>query len=205
MNVFFDLDGTLLDSKDRLYQLFLNLTGYKELTFDEYWRLKRAMFSHEWMLKNILKFDNEQVIQFSKLWLEKIEDEEYLNFDRLFDFTLPSLENLKHHRLFVVTSRQRKTSTEYELTKFGIRKCFEEIFITEHRFEKKELIIRSDIKLDFKDLFVGDTGVDINCGRLLGIKAVGVLSGFRDYEALSKYKPDFLLKDISELNKILDD
>ena len=36
MNIFFDLDGTLLDSKERLYYLFQHLVPECKFSFEEY-------------------------------------------------------------------------------------------------------------------------------------------------------------------------
>ena len=41
MKIFFDLDGTLINSKMRLYSLFQELVSASNLSFDEYWNLKK--------------------------------------------------------------------------------------------------------------------------------------------------------------------
>ncbi|MEZ5505246.1 MAG: HAD hydrolase-like protein, partial [Gammaproteobacteria bacterium] len=40
MNVIFDLDGTLLASKQRLYALYIDLLPQLNLSFDQYWQYK---------------------------------------------------------------------------------------------------------------------------------------------------------------------
>ena len=47
MNIFFDLDGTLIDSKLRLYSLFQKLVPESILTYDEYWKYKMNKISHQ--------------------------------------------------------------------------------------------------------------------------------------------------------------
>ena len=45
MKIFFDLDGTLIDSKLRMYNLFQELVPQSNLTFVEYWEYKKNKFS----------------------------------------------------------------------------------------------------------------------------------------------------------------
>ena len=40
-NIFFDLDGTLLDVRARLYNLFIELAPETLCSLDEYWEIKR--------------------------------------------------------------------------------------------------------------------------------------------------------------------
>ena len=41
--------------------------------------------------------------------------------------------------------------------------------------------------------------MDIETGKVLGIKTIAVASGMRNEEFLRKLKPDFVMKDISEV------
>ena len=50
MNLFFDLDGTLLNSRKRLYTLFQDLIPESKLSIDEYWDLKRDKIDHKTIL-----------------------------------------------------------------------------------------------------------------------------------------------------------
>ena len=53
-------------------------------------------------------------------------------------------------------------------------------------------------------LIVGDTELDVQCGKSAGSKTCGVLFGYRTKEQLEKEKPDFLISGLSELRKILE-
>jgi phosphoglycolate phosphatase-like HAD superfamily hydrolase len=50
---------------------------------------------------------------------------------------------------------------------------------------------------------VGDTELDIQCGKGAGSKTCGVLFGYRTKSQLEKEKPDFLISGLNELRKIL--
>jgi phosphoglycolate phosphatase-like HAD superfamily hydrolase len=52
-------------------------------------------------------------------------------------------------------------------------------------------------------VIVGDTELDVQCGKGAGSKTCGVLFGYRRKDQLEKEKPDFLISGLSELRKIL--
>ena len=53
-------------------------------------------------------------------------------------------------------------------------------------------------------LMIGDTELDIQCGKNADAKTCGVLYGYRMKSQLEKEKPDFLISSIDELKKILE-
>jgi phosphoglycolate phosphatase len=199
MNIFFDLDGTLIDSRIRVYNLFSFLTNNTRISIDEYWSLKRSMYQNEWILDNLFKYTPRQIEEFKTNWMSLIESREYLMYDRVFDFTISTLELLKKNNLYLITSRQSEQSALEQIKSLQLDTYFKSILVTRQEFEKDELITISNIGVDCDDLFVGDTGLDIKAGKKLGIKTIAVLSGFRNYESLEKYNPDIILKDVSEL------
>ena len=50
MKIIIDFDGTILDSHERLYFLFITLVPECELYIDDYWDLKRAKVTHKQIL-----------------------------------------------------------------------------------------------------------------------------------------------------------
>ena len=61
-------------------------------------------------------------------------------------------------------------------------------------------MIRVAVETEKNDFFVGDTGKDIQAGKALGMRTIGVLSGFRNEERLLKYNPDFIIDYITNFN-----
>jgi phosphoglycolate phosphatase-like HAD superfamily hydrolase len=51
-------------------------------------------------------------------------------------------------------------------------------------------------------LMIGDTELDIQCGKNADAKTCGVLYGYRTKDQLEKEKPDFLISGLSELKKV---
>jgi phosphoglycolate phosphatase len=202
LTIFFDLDGTLIDGKERLYRLFIDLTQNLKVSSEEYWQLKRAMFDHDWILSNLFNYSDIQLANFHETWLELIESEKYLKFNKLFDYTIPLLNKFKKYPLYIVTSRQLEQSVLDEISKMGILNYFRDILVTKKNQTKKELITER-INTYPSDIIVGDTGIDILTGKNLNIRTVAVLSGFRGYEALINYHPDYIINNISELEKLV--
>ena len=64
MNLIFDLDGTLIDSRNRLYQLFQRLVPESTLSFEEYWKLKRNKISNKDILIHRFCFKDNKIEQF---------------------------------------------------------------------------------------------------------------------------------------------
>jgi len=52
-------------------------------------------------------------------------------------------------------------------------------------------------------VYVGDARVGIRSGNAAGMKTVGVLTGFDDFKALEKEKPDAIIDSIVHLDKTI--
>ncbi len=205
MKIYLDLDGTLWDSKPRLYRLFCDLTQQDILNFDEYWDLKRNMHGHPFILKEFLGYTTQEIDTFEIRWLNEIESTYYLKFDALFNFTVPILERLceSGFQLIMVTARQNSKNLKEELESKGIIRYFDQILVTEGTCTKEELVRSSCNGNDQNDFFIGDTGMDIITGKSLKMKTAGVLSGFRSSAFLKKYRPDYIIDNLSEIYDIL--
>lgn len=201
MNIYFDLDGTLLDSRERLFRLFCDLTNQKILDFDEYWNLKRAMNDHRKILTEYLHFTSDNIDLFETQWLELIESETYLLLDKPFVFTEDVLKSLfsKDFKLYVVTARQDRYGVLKQLNDYGLVTYFSNILVTESIQTKAQLILESGITLTQNDLLVGDTGMDIKTAKQIGIKSMAVLSGFRNMSVLQQYNSDYIGNDIRSI------
>jgi phosphoglycolate phosphatase-like HAD superfamily hydrolase len=51
---------------------------------------------------------------------------------------------------------------------------------------------------------IGDTPRDIACGKALGARTVAVATGTWSRDELAKYKPDFLIDDLSDVETVID-
>jgi phosphoglycolate phosphatase len=200
VKIFFDLDGTLIDSKKRLYELFQKLVSSSVFSYDEYWALKKNKINHKEILSSTFGYGEEEYAAFEKEWMEKIEMPEWLDLDIPFEGVSDYLNKLKEeHQLYVVTARQSEALALSQLSKFGWGNVFIKVFVTAQKKEKFDLI-REAVNPDSSDWLVGDTGKDIQTGKQLGVQTAAVLSGFLSKEKLEEYGPDIIVESITDLN-----
>lgn len=199
--IFFDFDGTLVDSRKRLYELFRELRPDCALSFDEYWKIKRSRVDQKTLLKRLFGCEDAEIAEFARRWRERVEDDDLLKLDRPFPFAEALLKRLSSTRglLFLVTARQHPEKAERQLEHWGWRNLFEGVFVTRQTKSKAELVEEKIGMTDKNDVFVGDTGEDILAGKKLGMKTIAVASGFLSREILREYSPDLLVNDVGEI------
>ena len=198
-NLFFDLDGTLIDSTDRVYKLFNHLTPRSNFSYDEYLELKRQQIDHPTILKTKFGYSEDSIIQFQHKWMQNIEESCWLQLDKPFEGVTEMLENLSlGHSLFIVTNRQHNYPVYEQIKRFRWKRFFTDVFITNQK-KDKAISIMSVIKVNKSDWFIGDTEVDVQQGKLLGVRTAAVLSGFRNKESLLKYEPDIIVSNVLDV------
>ncbi len=207
MNIIFDLDGTLIDSSERLYQLFQYLVPMSQLSKNEYWNLKRNKIDHKMILEKYfkdIKFED-----FNDRWMDLIETEEYLKLDKNYPNTIEILENLSQKcTLILLTARQSKKELDNELKRLGIIGFFSPIIVTEGTKSKKKLLLDAVnnglITKNPNDLFVSDMGKDILFGKECSYITIGISHGFMSKEKLIEYKPKYIIDDLNEIKMAID-
>lgn len=204
MTIFFDLDGTIINSKIRLYTLFDDLITKNHLTYDDYWTLKRKKLSHKFLIQSY--FSHINYASFEKEWLDKIETDEYLKLDKPYAGVTTLLDKLykKNITMNIVTARQKPNKVTNQLSKFGWSKFFENVLVTEQKYEKKDLI-KPLLNNDNETYLIGDTGLDIICGKKLNLITIAVTNGFLNKDSLLEYKPDYMIDDVVDFLNINND
>ena len=203
MKIIFDLDGTLICSKKRLYELFCNLIQSRDLSFSDYWNLKYIGNSNQDILRERFDYTKAEISNFVNGWMKKIECEYYLEMDTLIDGTIEFLERIiQNNSLYICTARQSTCQVAKQLESLSISKYFENIFVTEQKNSKAELLKNSGLKFTKHDWIIGDTGHDIITGKEIGINTCAVLSGFMSLDALIGYSPDIIVANIAKIDFI---
>ena len=193
MNLIFDLDGTLIDARSRLYHLFQHLVPKSHLTYADYWAFKHEKVSNEAILIKEFNYDAAAVERFVTDWMRNIEATEFLALDKNFPGMHANLAALrKRANLYVCTARQSHISVIDQLEHLNLLRYFDKIMVTEQRRGKEELV-KAVPSLASEDWMIGDTGQDIQVGQVLGIKTCAVLSGFLNKKTLLNYGPDLIL------------
>ena len=197
MNIVFDLDGTLIDSRLRLYRLFQHLAPDSLLSYEQYWAFKQNKISNETILSSELGRDIDQIARFVAQWMTLIESPPYLGIDSNFAGIHGTLAGLQQQAdLYVCTARQLRQPVLDQLASLNLLQFFKQVLVTELKHSKESLIAAQVAGLSSRDWLVGDTGKDIQVGKLLNMKTCAVLSGFLSRESLQSYDPDLILDSV---------
>ncbi|MBI4122972.1 MAG: HAD family hydrolase [Parcubacteria group bacterium] len=203
-NIFFDLDGTLIDVSEKYYRVYMDFVKQEGLkpffSKEKFLRLKRKGASNSSMFK-----DKKMLARYESFFLENIERERYLKYDKMFSFSLRVLKKLRKlgFRIFVVTLRRNRKNLFKETERFGfpaavsILQGSPRVFNGKSDYETKKKLVKRFTHT--RDIMVGDTEADMMCGKGLGMITVGVLSGMRQFSCLKKLKPDRIVQDIRSI------
>lgn len=197
MKLFFDLDGTLVDVKDKLYNIYNYLIseyGKKSdiLNVDEYWKLKKSALTKRSIISRNL--DEKNIQEYISRRKQMLEEKEWCYYDRLFDGVEDTLKNLsEQHTLYIVTLRKNRWRLLTQLEDFKILNYFHHVFNGEN---KSELI---ETYVDSQSVIIGDTEVEMDTAKKLNITSIAVSYGLRNEKFLSRYKPFYIINNITNL------
>lgn len=180
---FIDLDGTLVDSRHRVYKLFIDLSK-GSISFDDYWTIKQAGKTNHDVLSQLQIKNPEVLHSFKDNWFKLIESKQYLFLDELITKSTVALEKLNQRgKLVLVTSRQSSENAKWQLHELGISGFFHDVVVTEHK-KSKSLVLADWFKINHLEVtdssfMIGDTEEDLKAGIENRLKTIGVFSGFR--------------------------
>ena len=189
--IVFDLDGPLLDGRDRHYACYgsiLQEAGYVPVARDEYWQAKRALVP----VREVLARSGADGFysEFKRLWLAEIESEEMLALDHLQSGALELLRKiaLAGHRVEIATLRQHPERARNEGKRLGILDLIDELLVSRHAEAaagKAKRVLTHARRQGLKPLiWVGDTEVDAKAAAALGLPCALVTNGLRSAGAL---------------------
>jgi phosphoglycolate phosphatase-like HAD superfamily hydrolase len=210
--LFFDLDGTLIDIRERYYRVYadcLKHFGGSPITGLDYWTLKREDTPEE----EILSITGNKDV-FPEYRLERrvrLEAKEYLEFDSIWPNINFCLQNLKvRYNLELVTIRKNHINLEWQLKRFGLNTYFSHIISSQtvqnnqkRGTLKMQMIVNELGNGPFSGWFIGDTEIDIIAGKSLNLGTCVVSFGMRSENYLSTLEPDIQLNSIRDFEKWL--
>ena len=186
--VAFDLDGTLLDSRARhkiVLDEILREFGIK-LDTSNLMKSKRSGKNNiEFLLSSGIDLQNAKAIQGK--WIERIESDKYLAFDRLYPHTLQTLRHYgKNHSLVLITARRRKTATLNQIKELNLDKYFRKIFVVapDSKLAQEKARILEQCGAN---LMIGDSEIDFEATRIANIAFRFAESGFRSVKFMKSY------------------
>jgi len=194
LKIILDLDGTLIDYRERAWNLFLLLTN-RACTRDFYFNQKSLGVSNHEILNNINK--NVDWKEFDLHWRAKIESVEYLEYDEIFSNLREWLHeaNNRGNSLYLCTARRNRENLFLQLEKFKLIGFFTSIIVTYGNEKTTQLSKLLELEGAF-DWIISDSPGDIKTGKKLGLRTCSVGTGFRSNETLAKYLPDLNLASV---------
>lgn len=212
-----DFDGPIMDVSERYYQVYqFCLAQIKRpdqavqaLSKAQFWEMKRSRVPEpEIGLKSGL--EPAQAQAFSQLRRQTVHTLPYLRYDSIVPGAMETLTKARNlgFDLAVLTMRRDREIEEafsrYDLEPFFPRDrrfCLSNDYVKTGDVKDKPLLMGKALaELPPADQvwMVGDTEADIVAAQTHGIKVIGVLSGIRDQEALTAYKPDLIVNNLAE-------
>lgn len=209
--VVFDLDGTLVDSAGTIYdatiEALAELKIPHNLTREILDKRIGAHFQDIFDELNIIVDDFEGFIDVYKGYYFKYIDSSYL-YPNVVE-TLKQLKETGHKIALLITKAQDqadKIITHFELDAF-----FDYIMGRREGIEVKPspeplLIVCSENSVPPSEtLMVGDTELDIMCGKGAGVDTCAVTYGYRTETDLRNYSPSYIINGMDELAGIIPD
>jgi phosphoglycolate phosphatase-like HAD superfamily hydrolase len=203
-DVLLDLDGPVLDVSlrhHRSYEGVLAALGREALPLHAYWALKREGASLGAQLTATGSEDLEE--RFRSDWLAAIERPELLALDRVQTGALAALAELRRRgrRVVLLTARRDRAALGRQLSRLRLSSLVAGVAAV----RPGEDIVRAKVEGAQAEgarpghgLVVGDTEVDVEVGRLLGLRTVAVACGQRNRARLAAQTPDELHGDLAE-------
>lgn len=204
--LFLDLDGVLLDVRERHYRVHCDVLapmGGVRGDPDAFWRLKRAHRPLVELLAATAASPPDEA-SYRREFLARIEAPEYLAHDRLAPGARERLAALASgHSLALVTLRRHRERLLAQLEALTLASLFAAVHSApgsgDGDWEIKRGLIAESPLFRRDGVVVGDTEADVRAGKALGLRTVAVLTGLRNRELLAAEAPDALLDSIADL------
>lgn len=206
-HVFFDLDGTVVDSKEGIttsvaYSLDrLNAPALDEETLEK--------FIGPPLVDSYIKycgFDREKALEAIEKYREYYADTGVYKFV-LYDGIKETLVSLKENdkKIYIATSKPEIFANKI-LKKAGILELFDGVFgatLDSSRVKKADVLKYAIETLELRDLstavLVGDTVFDVEGAKTVGMLALATTYGYENLENLVASKPDFIAVSTCEI------
>ncbi len=204
--ILFDVDGTLLDTYNFVFDAVKYTTAFYNHSYPSDINIKTALG------KPLLEFYQTLIPEGNMIELSETHkqfQQENFHLVKPFKATKEVLKTLKDKGFLLAgVSNRLGYSLVYSLKVTKVARFFDVVVSADdvkNPKPHKEHVLTALGKLGVEPInayMVGDTGDDILAGKNAGVKTVGVTYGFLGKD-IAQYNPDFIIDDIEELFKIL--
>ena len=209
-HVSFDLDGTITDSFTTIYKS--TVSALKALNINQ------SLSEHEFKKR----IGHHFIDIFRELDIPLKDFDEFINIykDFYFEYIGESIlyANVKEVLAFLnnknisvsLLTTKNQQQADKNIDHFELRNYFSYVMGRRDGIENKPsaeplLFICNELNLKPEEtLMIGDTELDIQCGKNAGARTCAVLYGYRSKEVLAEEKPDYVISNISELKRIIE-
>ncbi len=211
-HICFDLDGTLVKSDTTIYKAtlktleHLNIKG--EIAEDKFIEMIGMHFIDIFNKFNLDVPDFQKFIGiYKKLYFDFIDESKV--YPEVED-TLSFLKNGRDIKISLLTTKGQGQA-EKIIDHFDFSKYFDFVMGRREGIAHKPsaeplLFICNELEVDAKhSMIVGDTELDILCGKNAGAITCGVTYGYRTEENLKKNNPDYLVDEFSEIKSLMNE
>ena len=181
MNIFIDLDGTILDIEKKYNRLFSLLRDKYKLRNSNYWGLRSSGVGLSDALLS-LGISIEKIDEFKSEWARNVEEAEMLSLDTIIDGAHAKLTLLgASSNLVLCTARANADNLNAQLISLNILDLFSSVLLVPSGVSKSIAVSSyyetNEEIMSSEDWIIGDTLEDIQAGNSIGIKTCGVLTG----------------------------
>ncbi len=204
--VVFDLDGTLFSSHETIYystlKTFEKLGMKVEIPKKKFYDLIGQHFTDMFDEIGISGYDFEEFIQiYKKIYFEFIDlSKPYPGME----YTINKLKSAGVKIGLLTTKSQGQA--EKILKHFNLIKKFDGVMGRRDGLKHKPapnplLLVLKEMNCEDASgaLMVGDSELDIQCGKAAGAKTAGVTFGYRSRENLQAESPDYIIDNLPEI------
>lgn len=203
--VIFDWSGVLSDDRGSVYEA--NMRVFRQfnkpiLSMEEFLRSSTMTFS-EFALNHGINEPADKLLEFYKTCYNEVKKEGilpvmYFNVQAILKYI-----QINNKKLAVLSSHPIKSLLE-EADSYKIRDLFNVIVgEVNNKVKGLQLICEHfDISPD-SSLYIGDTIYDVRSSKEAGVHSAAVYTGYHSREMLEAEKPEYILKDLTEIIKII--
>lgn len=207
--IVFDLDGTLVSSHETIYKATLHALNeidiYPQMPEADFYKTIGMHFEDIFAQFGFSVPDFEKFINIYKsIYFD------YINLSVVYPGVTEIINKLhgKNIKTALLTTKGQDHA-EIILRKFNLFDDFDYIMgrrpgIAHKPSPEPLLKISRDLNVDIAEtVIVGDSELDIQCGKSAGAKTCAVTYGYRTKKELQKSEPDFLIDRIKDLEQII--
>lgn len=205
----FDLDGTLISSHKTIYEATIHTLKHFNINVpipeEKFYEMIGWHFED---IFNVFGFKVNNFEEFINVYKSIYFD--YINYSHLYEGVEKTLTQLKENDFLIsLLTTKGQDQAEKIISYFGLTDKFDLIMGRRNGIKHKPspeplLMICDELKIKpEKTLIIGDTELDIQCGKNAGSKTCAVTYGYRTKKSLEELTPDFVIESIDEIISLL--